>query len=312
MEFKPFLIDSHCHVDFLDPSQRAQILQRAWHEGVKGAVNAGVWWDSFETLLNELEAYVSSRVSSANEFDTLFSSDTCFRILPCLGLHPMEIASRWKDERGLFCMEQAEKDVKGLQDCSARNAGFIWAIGETGFDLSKNVLTGWAEKNELLKAQDYGFQACLELALRMGLPLVVHSRSAWQRTRERLSAAKQNGLSSFMVHCYGGPTEDLPWVASLGGFASFGGVMTWPDAKRMKEACRMCPEVSFLLETDAPDLAPVLPDGSRPDSNEPLRLKEIAVFAAELRCVSLDEISELNKRNLGRFFFGTSRGVIIK
>ncbi|MEY4065959.1 MAG: hypothetical protein RIR26_2167 [Pseudomonadota bacterium] len=299
--FKPVLIDAHCHVDFLAKSERARLLQLAVEGGVRGAVNAGVWWDAFDGLLKESDLHLAARVNSAIEFDSLFSSEARFQLLPCLGLHPMEIAARWKDERGLFCLEKAKRDVHGLQDCAVRNSEFIWAIGETGFDLSKTVLNGWAEKNELLKAQDFGFEACFELALRLGLPLVVHSRSAWQTTRERLSSASRSGLRSFMIHCYGGPAEDLPWVASLGGLASFGGVMTWPDAKRMKQACRACPEASFLLETDAPDLAPVQTDGSRPELNEPSMLNRIAAVAAELRGVTLDEIILLNYRNLRHF-----------
>ena len=302
MTVKIPLIDSHCHADAFSPKEWAVVVARALESNVRGGLSAGVWWDAFVRFLDSHKDWTTEVVFSCAEFSQLFSEDNRFRIMPCIGLHPMEIALRWRDTQGCFDLSRAEADVAAFLRTGRAYRNYVWAVGETGFDVAKDVVLGWSRKEEILKAQDFGFQASVALAVELGQPLVVHSRAAWAHTQKRIQEAKGNGLDKFMVHCYPGPASDLKWIEQLEGFAGFGGVLTWPDAKRMRESVKNSPLNVLLLETDSPDLSPILTDGTRPTRNEPVYLLEIARQAASLRQETFSELEGINFCNLTRFF----------
>jgi TatD DNase family protein len=302
MTLKIPLIDAHFHADAFSPKEWAVVAERALASNVRGGLSAGVWWDAFVRLLDSHKDWTSEVVFSCAEFSQLFSDDNCFRIMPCIGLHPMEIALRWRDTQGCFDLTRAENDVAAFLKNGRAYRNYVWAVGETGFDVAKDVVLGWSRKEEILKAQDFGFRASVALAVELGRPLVVHSRAAWAHTQKQIQEAKGNGLDKFMVHCYPGPATDLKWMEQNEGFAGFGGVLTWPDAKRMRESVKNSPLNVLLLETDSPDLSPILSDGTRPNRNEPVYLLEIARQAAALRQETSSELEGINFCNLSRFF----------
>lgn len=295
------LIDAHCHADFFAPEQWAEVVRRSLERNVRGCISAGVWCDQFTPFLQSHAQWIVARVSSHAEFLNLFTDPNAFLVFPSIGLHPMEIAKRWRDQEGVFSLSQAQRDVEQFKKNAHENAETLWAIGETGFDASREMLSGWASKEDLLKAQEFGFAASARLAIEMGLPLIVHSRAAWKPTRDFLDHYSKLGLKCFMLHCYSGHANDLRWVESACGFAGFGGVLTWPTAHKMKAAFLEISLGICLFETDSPDLPPVLPDGSRPGKNEPGYLAAILEHASQMRRVSVSQLTELNFANLSRF-----------
>jgi TatD family hydrolase len=297
------LIDAHCHPDAFSSEEWVAVAQAALRAGVGGCIAAGVWWDDLERLLNTHSSETLPRVPRSEDFSELFGEQIGFRVMPCLGLHPMEIARRWKRAGGSFDPDAAERDAQSFVQTARTQCEYIWAIGETGFDASRECLSGWQSKEQLLEAQDYAFKVCVAIAVELNLPLVLHSRSAWGHTLKRLEQAKAEGLGNFMVHCYPGPGSDLVHLERMGGFASFGGVMSWPNAKRMKEAVRQASPGVYLLETDAPDLGPVLATGDRIVRNEPKYLRSIVGMAAEIRGQSDEEIVRASFANLKRYLF---------
>lgn len=296
-----FFFDTHAHSDAFNELDWNAVAGRALARGVKGNLSAGVWWDQFDRLVLEFAKSILCRAADRRSLlnELLLSGRYC--ILPALGLHPMEIAVRWKTATGEFDRLRAKDDVEIFSERALKHRDLIWAVGETGFDVSAKVAEGWRSKTELLNAQTYAFESSVRVALDLNLPIIVHSRAAWKKTLDEVDNALALGLRSFMIHCYGGPAEDLRWIEQRKGFASFGGVMTWPDARRVRQALVECPDSVLLFETDSPDLPPVLGDGQRPAINEPGYLCDILACAAELRRQSVSELAEMNINNFLRF-----------
>lgn len=296
------LIDAHCHPEAYSPEDWSTVEQSALNAHVHGCLAAAIWWDSFTKLHRRFSSALLARVKSKETFISEFQSPSSFRILASIGLHPMEVARHWRNPSGFFDSSRAEQDIAFLRQIARSQRSFIWAVGETGFDASKECLLGWSSKAELLVAQDFAFLASVELAVELEVPLIIHSRAAWGHTLSRIREAKTSGLGKFMIHCYPGPASDLKELARLEGLASFGGVITWNQARRMREALVAASTDVFLVETDAPDLAPHLPHSSAPIRNEPQYLAEIVRVAAELRKETPENIAKMNLENLMRFF----------
>jgi TatD DNase family protein len=269
-------------------------------KGVQGCVAAGVWWDRLEPLLSNYREWIVEKTASAEFFRSLFLAESAFPILASIGLHPMEVAHRWRNTNGQFDITQANADCSAIRATAKKYRDRIWALGETGFDFAAESIEGWINKDELIRAQSYAFHCCSELAHELSLPLIVHSRSAWGYTKNQIEKVVDSKSVRFMIHCFPGSSEDAQWILQRNGFASFGGVLTWPKAKRMKEALIKMPNECLLFETDAPDLAPELENGYRPNRNEPQLLKAIIGRGAEMKGCSESFLANLNMNNIER------------
>jgi TatD DNase family protein len=140
------------------------------------------------------------------------------------------------------------------------------------------------------------FRRQLETAHEAGLPIVVHTREAWDDT---LRAIGQTGglPHGGIMHCFTGDSEQARQAVEMGFHLAFGGVLTFPKAEAVREAARVTPEDRLLVETDCPYLAPLPFRGKR---NEPAFVVEVARRLAEVRRTNLDTIAEVTTRNFER------------
>ena len=123
------------------------------------------------------------------------------------------------------------------------------------------------------------------------LPLVIHTREAWEDTFAVLAAA---GVPERVVfHCFTGGADEARRALDLGAFLSFSGIVTFKGADDVRDAARLCPEERLLIETDSPYLAPV-PHRGR--TNKPAFLPIIGAQLAELRGVSVGHICSTTAR----------------
>ena len=161
------------------------------------------------------------------------------------------------------------------------------AIGETGLDYYRDH----APRADQRRA----FEAQLELAARLGLPVVIHTRAAEDDTFALLRE-HSGSLPAVILHCFSAP-DRLEEAVERGYLCSFAGNVTYPKAMDLQAAARELPGELLLVETDSPYLAPH-PGRGKP--NEPANVAHTARFVAELRGVEYDELERIVDANAER------------
>lgn len=163
----------------------------------------------------------------------------------------------------------------------------VKALGEIGLDYHYDNYN----RDRQIKL----FTQQLELAKKLDLPVIIHSRNANDDTMEILREYKPNGV----LHCFSGSAETAKEVISLGMYISFTGVLTFKNAKKALKALGEVPLDRLMLETDCPYMAPEPYRGQRCDSS---MIAKIAEKAAEIKGVSPQEILNITTENAHRFF----------
>lgn len=248
-------IDVHCH-----------LTEESEYEGVGGAENA-------VRLANE--SGVSRLVVSGFDLPSSirarrFSADHK-GVFFCAGLQP----------------EELRVYVEGKQDGISRDlsadigelSGIISdkkcvAVGEIGLDYH---FPDGVEKS----FQREAFVLQLRLAKSAGLPVVVHSRDACADTLAVLRENRDCLQKGFLMHCFSYAAETVEEFASLGAYFSFGGVVTFKKAEKVKRAALAVPKDRLLTETDSPYLTPEPFRGTFP--NQPKNVVYVSSFLARLR-----------------------------
>ncbi len=196
-------------------------------------------------------------------------------VFPCLGLHPTSIDASWESE-----MEKLHENL------SRR----IWAIGEIGIDCY------WSK--EFLAQQQTAFRMQLELANRMSLPVIIHSRESTELIINILKDCRHLDLRG-VFHAYSGSIETFRELRKLGDwYIGIGGVLTYKKAS-IAETVKSIPLERILLETDSPYLTPVPFRGKR---NESSYIPHIAAKLSEQLGVPLDEIAATTTANAHKLF----------
>ena len=160
------------------------------------------------------------------------------------------------------------------------------AIGETGLDFYRDG----APRADQLRA----FEAQVDLAARLGLPVVIHTREAEEDTFAVLR--ERAGEVTVILHCFTAAGR-LAECAERGYLCSFAGNVTYPKATDLHAAAREVPHELLLVETDAPYLAPQ-PVRGRP--NEPANVVRTAEWVAELRGVAYETLERTVEENAAR------------
>jgi TatD DNase family protein len=165
----------------------------------------------------------------------------------------------------------------------------VVAIGEAGFDLH--------HEHSPRTAQEEAFRAQVRLARERDLPLVIHSREAWEDTFRVL---EDEGVPECTVfHCFTGGPVEARHALELGAHVSFSGIVSFKGADDVRAAAAEAPEDRILVETDAPYLAPV-PHRGRP--NEPAYVPFVGAALAAARGAPLEWIAETTAANARRVF----------
>lgn len=153
----------------------------------------------------------------------------------------------------------------------------VVAVGECGLDYHYD--------NSPRSTQRDVFAAQIELAHERDLPLVIHSREAWDDTFDILD---RHGVPQRAVfHCFTGGRPEAEQCVQRGAYLSFSGIVTFPSATDVHDAARWCPADRLLAETDSPYLAPI-PHRGRP--NRPAFVVHVAERLAELRQTTVEQI----------------------
>lgn len=192
-------------------------------------------------------------------------------IYGAIGVHPDNTGAL--NEETIKLVEEALKEEKVL------------AVGEIGLD--------YHYENHDKKQQKYWFKVQLDLARKYQLPVIIHSRDAAADTLDYMKEWHGEEVGG-VIHCYGYSVELAREFLKMGYYIGIGGVLTFKNAKKLKEVAREIPIERIVLETDCPYLAPVPFRGKR---NYSPYIWYVAEALGEIKNISLEEVIDITEKN---------------
>ncbi|MEM6823212.1 MAG: TatD family hydrolase [Verrucomicrobiota bacterium] len=266
------LIDTHCHLDFPDfEGQIETIIKKANEAGVTRLITIGT------TLSSSKKA-----VELAEQFPEVYAT---------VGHHPCN----WDD--------YYEDEIQELNELCENPR--VVAIGECGLDYHwlpqpedfPNAAEHQSAIETIKSKQKLIFRQQLELAAKQNLNVVVHQRDSWNDCLEQLEPF--HGKLRAVFHCFSGTQEAAATLWKNSHLVSITGIATFKKSEELRETLAQLPDRSFMVETDAPYLAPVPHRGKR---CEPSMTRLTAETIAESRRISLDVLAKVTTKTAENFF----------
>ena len=172
-----------------------------------------------------------------------------------------------------------------------KNNKKIIGVGETGLDFFYNN----SKKNSQIKS----FYNHIEAAIELNVPLIVHSRSAENKTFEILNQFS-NENPKILMHCFTGSKEFAMKLIDLNAYFSASGVITFKNSTELQSTFKEIPKERLLIETDSPFLTP---EPYRGKKNEPSYLVHTLSKLAEIKSLNVNEIDKITTNNFNSLFF---------
>lgn len=254
------LFDSHAHLDDEKfEEDREALIEEIRKAGVTKLISAGY----------SLEGSKKGK-ELADKYDFIYTT---------AGISPNDIP---QTEDELWIMSEEIEKI-------AKQSGKVVAIGEIGLDYY------WNEENKEL--QKLAFEKQIEIANRLELPIVIHTREAVMDT---LAILKQKEVvKKGVFHCCPLNRELVKEALKLGFYISFAGPITFKNSKNANEIMEMVPMDRMLIETDSPYLSPEPLRGKR---NDPRNVRFVAQKVAEVKGMTLEEVAQITYQNAERLF----------
>ena len=225
---------------------------------------------------NGIEMIINAGASLRGAYDSIELAKKYDIFYAVIGIHPDELEN--------ISLE----DFRGLEEAAAFEK--VLGIGEIGLDYHNNVCDKEVQKK--------WFRYQLEMAVRLNMPVVIHSRDAEADT-EKILKEYADRLKGCVLHCYSYSAESATVFTKLGFYFGIGGVSTFKNAKKLIEAIKEIPLDRIFLETDAPYLSPVPFRGKR---NSSLYLSYVVDAIAAVKGVSPEEVVKITSENVKRFY----------
>jgi len=206
-------------------------------------------------------------VELAESYDCVFAT---------IGIHPHD--SKCYDDKTAVRLVELSRHKKVL------------AIGEIGLDFHYN----FSPRDDQFRA----FEAQINLAGTLGLPIVIHSRESNQEALQVLKKHSSNIIGG-VFHFFSGDIEFARKVLDAGLYIGVDGPITYKASEQMRRVVDWCPLDRILIETDCPYLAPVPMRGKR---NEPAYVRVVAEEAARIKGISVEELAEVTTNNARELF----------
>ncbi len=236
--------------------------------------------DRDELLKSLADAGVGTVVDAASTIDSCHQIIELIDKYPflygTLGIHPSE------------CKDMTEDDLDWIRQ-QLKNPKVV-AIGEIGLDYY------WPEPDHDI--QKKWFEKQLELAKETDMPVVIHSRDAAEDTLNMIKMA-QLPPKTVDIHCFSYSKEMAREYLNRGYYLGVGGVVTFKNAKKLKEVVEYAPIENILLETDCPYLAPEPNRGKR---NSSLNLEYVVDKIAELKNMDREDVISITEKNAQDFY----------
>ena len=252
------IIDTHCHLnDETLYKDLDNVIQRALNAGVEKMVVIG--WDKTSSEL---------AVKIAEQYDFIYAA---------IGFHPENIYD-------------INDDIL-YETLKLSNHPKVVAIGEIGLDYH------WSKEQDKRNLQKEYFIKQIDYANKVGLPISIHSREAFNDTLEILKQHKP--LHGGVMHCYSGSVENINDIINLNLYIGLDGPVTFTNAKTPKEVAAEVPLDRLVVETDCPYLSP---HPLRGTVNEPANISLIVDAIAESRGMSKKHLLNVLYQNSCKLF----------
>lgn len=286
--------DTHFHFNILEEESRQSVLEQMAANNTFFGMDIGTHCDDLD-IRQKLAFDVISKIADEDKkkkaFDMYYFS---------AGIWPAPEAIRDRKNQ----IVELERQIKVALDSSDQFYKKVVAVGECGLDHHWNPsgVDGRCESDfdqELFDGEKEMFLMQLDLAKKYSLPVVVHTRDAFEGTVECL---KDAGYDNGIIHCYSYGLEEAKVFLDRGWYLAFGGGVTYTKKAKMDamiELLRYVPSDRLLMETDAPYLAPVPFRGQK---NTPLLIEHSYKFVADARGISVDSLSETVDSNIRKLF----------
>ena len=257
------LIDSHAHLDDEKfDNDREEIISKIKDAGIKNFITAGYSLGSSKKA-----------VELAEKYDFIYA--TC-------GISPNDIP---QDEEKMW------KQISEIEKMMKKQKNKVVAIGEIGLDYY------WEKDEKMRELQRKAFIKQIELANKLKLPIVIHTREAIMDTLEIL---KQNLVDKKGVfHCCPQNRELIKEGLKLGFYISFAGSITFKSSKNAEEMINLVPDNRILIETDSPYLSPEPLRGRR---NDPRNVEYVAQKIADVKGLEIEQIADSTYKNALKIF----------
>ena len=249
------IFDTHAHYDDeAFDEDRDQVLKSLPEHGIGAVVNVGASMDGSEATYDLMQKYQ--------------------HVYGAIGIHPDDAAGM--NEESMERLRQMLQHEKAV------------AVGEIGLDYY------WDKAPRDL--QKKWFISQMQLALELYMPINVHSREAAQDTFDAIKKyhATQPGFAGGIIHCYSGSKEMAREYVKLGYHLGIGGLVTFKNARVLKEVVADIPLQSLVLETDCPYLAPTPYRGKR---NSSMFLPYVAEEIAKIKGLTPKEVEDATWKN---------------
>jgi TatD DNase family protein len=235
-----------------------------------------------DLVLEAKKTGVSHLVTIGTDLDTIDEvqalSERFENVFHTIGVHPHDGSTL--SAENIVALEAAARHPK----CRA--------IGEIGLD--------YYYENSSKEAQRSSLDLQLDLALKLKLPIVVHSRDGEADLLPALTRyAKACAANPGVIHCFTGTTEFGKACIDLGFFVSFSGILTFKNANEVRDAAKAFPLDRLLVETDSPFLAPIPYRGKK---CEPSMVRATATKLAEIKHEPIERVAESTTRNSRALF----------
>lgn len=201
-------------------------------------------------------------IALAKQYDFIYAA---------AGVHPEETAELNEENFAWLCEQMKQEKVV--------------AVGEIGLDYH------WDEPER--KIQKVWFERQIALARQVSLPMIIHSRDAAQDTLDIMKVCKAEEAGG-VIHCFSYGVEMAREYLNMGFYIGIGGVLTFKNAKKLKEVAKYVPLDRILLETDCPYMAPEPHRGKR---NSSIYLPYVAETLATIKGVDVEEVYQTTREN---------------
>lgn len=256
------LVDSHCHLNFIDLSefdnQLDNVLDAARRNGVEHFLSVCVDLADYPILCNLADQYPDVSIS--------------------VGLHPNSEIDREPDADSLIAMATAHPRCI--------------AIGETGLDYYRT------ETADARQQQVERFRAHIRASLQTAKPLIIHTRQAAEDT---LTVLEEEGAEAIggVMHCFSEDWSIAKRALDLNFYISMSGIVSFKNATVLHDVAQKVPLERLLIETDSPYLAPVPFRGKQ---NHPALVKHVAEAVARLRNMDYERLAQQTSANFYQCF----------